>query len=157
MRPSARLGIGAATLLTVSGCAFTGIDLVRDTRVSIESPGDGDTVSLPLTVRWSAGTRAQGLSYAVFVDRTVIRSGQTLRAVVPSRDTGCLRDAACPDADYLARHGVYVTDSTEVVVPRMASSGKKREAHRVIVIVLKDGRRDGEGAFSRSVYVDGDT
>ena len=151
MTPTARLGLLAATLLTVSGCAFTGIDLVRDTRVSIDSPHDGDTVSLPLTVRWS--TTAPGLTFAVFVDRTVIKSGQSLRAVVPSQDTGCLRSTTCPDAAYLARHGVYVTDTTEAVIPRMTSNGKKREGHRVIVIVLKDGKRDGEGSFSRTVYL----
>jgi len=149
--PLARLGAAAAALLSLSGCAFTGIDLVRDSRVSIQSPRDGETVSLPLTVRWSS--KGAGLTYAVFVDKTVIKSGATLRAVVPSTDTECLRDSACPDAAYLARHSVYVTDTTQVVIPRILGDGKKREAHRVIVIILKDGRRDGEGAFSRTVYV----
>lgn len=153
MTPTARLGAAAAALLSLSGCAFSGIDLMRDTRVSIQSPGDGDTVSLPMTVRWTA--KEAGLTYAVFVDKTVIKSGATLRAVVPSTDTECLHDSSCPDPAYLARHGVYVTDVPHVVIPRMTSNGKKREAHRIIVIVLKDGRRDGEGAFSRTVYVKG--
>lgn len=123
MTRPARLGLVAAVLLTLPGCAFTGIDLVQDTRVSIDSPGDGDTVTLPMTVRWTARDLGPGTRYAVFVDKTVIKPGETLRAVVPKTDTGCLHDPACPDPAYLARHGVYVTDTTEVVVPRVTSNG----------------------------------
>lgn len=50
MTSSARLGTAAAALLAVSGCAFSGIDLVRDTRLSLTGPKDGATVTVPFRI-----------------------------------------------------------------------------------------------------------
>jgi hypothetical protein len=158
MTPRAGLGAVCVAALTASGCAFTGIDLVQDTRLTLQSPKDGATVTLPVTVSWRANEQiapGHDVSYAVFVDKAPVRSGHTLRDVVPSRDKSCKRDPACPDLDYLARHDVYVVTAPRVRVPRVPDAGEKRQAHRIIVIVLVDGRRDGEGAFSRTVYVEG--
>lgn len=150
------VGAALAAAFSLSGCAFSGIDLVRDTRITITSPGNGDTVTVPFTVRWDARDFPAGTQFAVFVDATVVRRGQPLRAVVPDEDTRCLQDPGCPDEDYLARRGVYVTTGGEVVVPRVARSEERRRPHRISIVPLVDGRRDGEGVFSRTVYVDAD-
>jgi hypothetical protein len=155
---SARLGTAAAALLAVSGCAFSGIDLVRDTRLSLLGPKDGATVSLPFRIDWKVDkdiAPGHQVSYAVFVDRTPVKSGQTLRSAVSSTDTGCRSDPACPDVAYLARHDVYVVSQPHATIPRVPGADEKRKAHRVIVIILVDGKRDGEGAFSRTFYVSG--
>jgi hypothetical protein len=74
---------------------------------------------------------------------------------VPSTDKGCRKDPSCPDDAYLARHDVYVVTEPHATIARVPNADKKREAHRVIVIILVDGKRDGEGAFSRTLYVKG--
>lgn len=152
-------GLVVGLALLCSSCAFTGIDLVQDTRLSVQSPRDGATVTLPLTVRWTLrapiGKPGQRVQYAVFVDRTVIRPGKDLRAVVSRQDTQCLRDPACPDTDYLRRHDVYLVDEPAAVIPRLPrpTTKNKRETHRIIVVILVDGRRQGEGAFARTIYL----
>jgi len=146
-------------LLAVPACAFSGIDLVQDKRISLVTPHDGDKVSLPFTVRWDVNkpiAPGHDVSYAVFVDRTPIKSGQTLRAIIPSRDTECQRNPACPDKAYLARHNVYLVDQPAATIPRVNPSSSAHATHRVIVIVLVDGKRDGEGASAASVFVTGD-
>ena len=158
MTSRARLAGLAAALLTLPGCAFSGIDLVQDTRLSLVGPKDGATVRLPFTVDWQVRkpiAPGHQVSYAVFVDSTPIKSGRTLRDVVPSKDTGCRRTPSCPDAAYLARHDVYLVDAPHATIPRVPGAEKKHKQHRVIVIILVDGKRDGEGAFSRTVYVEG--
>jgi hypothetical protein len=146
-------------LLSLSACAFHGIDLVQDRRLALTGLKEGATVQVPFTLTWDvkkAIAPGHEVSFAVFVDRAPIKPGQTLRSVVPARDTGCRNDPACPDPTYLARHDVYVVSDPSITVPRMRRAGKKREAHRVTVVILVDGRRDGEGAFSRTVYLPAD-
>ena len=148
-----------AALLAAQGCAFSGIDLVQDERIALTGLKDGQTVTVPFTLTWEVRkdiAPGHQVSYAVFVDRTVIRSGRTVKSVVPADDHRCQADAACPDADYLARRGVYVVSTPSATIPRLTTK-KERSAHRVTVVILVDGRRDGEGAFSRTVYVDGES
>jgi hypothetical protein len=144
------------SLLAVTSCAFTDINLVQDRRLAIVGLGNGDTVSVPFTVRWEvrkAIAPGHQVSYAVFVDTTAVKPGRSLKDVVPSQDRQCRADPACPDAAYLSRHGVYVVTQPRVTIPRVARDTQERELHRVTVVVLVDGRRDGEGAFSRNLYV----
>lgn len=154
---AAALGL---TALTVSSCAFTGIDILRDERIAMVAPAEGDTVSVPFTVSWRWNEQVapgRAVSYAVFVDRTAMKPGETVKAIVPESDRNCRQDAACPDAAYLARQGVYVVTEPQVSIPQVkVSTEEKRSQHRVTVVILVDGRRDGEGAFSRIVYVPGE-
>ena len=160
MHARVRRAAAGLSLLAASACAFHGIDLVQDKRIALTGLEDGATVSVPFDLTWQVKkpiAPGHEVLFVVFVDRTPIKPGQTLRAVVPSRDTVCQRNPACPDLAYLARHGVYVVASPEVTVPRLIRRGKKRESHRVIVVILVDGRRSGEGAFSRTVYLPADS
>ncbi|MDP9101908.1 MAG: hypothetical protein M3N21_07165, partial [Actinomycetota bacterium] len=154
-----RAGVAAALVGLCTSCAFHGIDLVQDTRIRVDLPRNGATVTLPLTVSWQAtssiGRPGQRVQYAVFVDRTVVKPGRDLRSLVPDTDRVCLDDPACPDPEYLSRHDVYLVDQPTAVIPRLPRPATKgaRETHRIIVVILVDGHRQGEGAFSRTVYL----
>jgi len=155
----ARRAAASLSLLAVSACAFTDINLVQDRRIALTGLEEGQTVEVPFTVTWDVHKQiapGREVSYAVFVDRTAIKPGRTVKSVVPSSDRQCQADVACPDAAYLARHGVYVVTEPRVTIPRVTLT-KERAAHRVTVVILVDGKRDGEGAFSRVVYVEGDS
>jgi hypothetical protein len=153
----------AALGVLTSACAFHNINLVQDTRISLVSPADGSTVTLPLTLRWKAssdiGSTGQRVQYAVFVDRTVLKPGKDLRSLLSSGDDDCSALPECPSTDYLNRHGVYVVDEPSAVIPRLPlpKSRSKRETHRLIVVILVDGKRQGEGAFARTVYLKNQT
>jgi hypothetical protein len=155
----ARRSVAAGlALLAATGCAFTDINIVQDRRIALTGLKEGQTVEVPFTLTWDvrkAIAPGHEVSYAVFVDRTAIKPGRTVKSIVPSSDRNCWADAACPDTAYLARHGVYVVTEPRVTVPRVKPT-KEREAHRVTVVILVDGKRDGEGAFSRIVYVEGE-
>lgn len=153
-----RVAAASLAVLAASGCAFHDINIVQDRRLGLTGLKEGQTVEVPFTLTWDVKKEiAPGheVSYAVFVDRTAVKPGRTLRSIVPSTDRSCLADPGCPDATYLARHDVYVVTEPRVTVPRVKRT-EKREAHRVTVVILVDGKRDGEGAFSRTVYVDGE-
>ena len=91
-------------------------------------------------------------AFAVFVDRAPMPVGKDLKWLA-RRDKGCQRDARCPDAEYLADRGVYVTTDTSLSVDRLpnAGDGVGKEQHFVnVVLVDGTGHRIGESAWYRA-------
>lgn len=148
--------------LGLSSCAFSGINLLQDHRVHIQSPKTDQTVRLPVTITWTASDISVGqgqppVQFAVFVDRAPVKPGATLRSIADG-DNLCLRNPACPDATYLRVHGVYVVDGMQLTLPfladlRTAHSAIHQDQHTVTIVILHGGRRDGESAFTRTFYV----
>lgn len=151
--------VGAfATVLVAGGCAFSNIDLVQDHRLHFTAPAAYATVALPVTIRWTVTSDVRpGTKFAVFVDRTVIKPGASLRSVADG-DRQCLSNPSCPTSRYLRAHDVYVVSSPELTLHFLSDlagtqRGTSKDAHTVTVVILKDGHRDGENAFSRTFYV----
>ena len=160
-RPSLRhLAMGLLIALTMSSCTFQDIQLRADDRMRIIAPESREIVSAPVTVTWSMRDfTAVGLdgesvgdegAFVVFVDRAPMPAGKTLEWLARD-DTSCELDARCPDAQYLAERGIYVTTETSVTVPDLPRvGGVGKEQHYVnIVLVDGTGRRIGESAWYR--------
>jgi hypothetical protein len=143
----------AACLLAIavlSSCAHIGE--LRADQVTIGSPGELESVTLPLTVEWSVHSLPAGTaSYAVFVDRLPMEPGRDLRALA---DQACRLRRGCPDDAYLRTIGVYRTSNTNVVIPTLPTRGgigsrADLPVHQVTVVFLnQDGRRVGGYASS---------
>jgi hypothetical protein len=148
--------------LTLSSCAFHGLNFRQDHRVGIVSPSSLGTVTAPLTVRWTVkdfsfgpNTIEGGNNYfAVLLDHQPMPPGGSLRDLA---DTGCKETPGCPDVTWLEQHNMYLSSSTSVTIdtiprdlPESTPAGTK-ESHE-IVIVLMNGKnhRIGESAW----YVD---
>jgi hypothetical protein len=160
---SARWLLAALLVFALAGCSFQNLAFVTDTRLQILSPTQQALVHLPVTIRWrmrdftvappGSGTPSKDAGYfAVFVDRAPVRPGQTLRAVA-SGDDSCLHTAGCPNAAYLAEHGVYTTTADQIalaVIPSL-NNYQQVQLHEVTIVLLDTaGRRIGESAW----YVD---
>lgn len=153
-----RRSVIALTILGVcAGCAVDGLAFVQDDRVRIVEPAESADVVLPLRVEWTAAG-VDG-SFAVFFDRSPMRPGQSLRSLVPANDT-CLLEPACPDENWLADHGVYVTTEPALVVediPDRRTTSRGADRHDLTIVYLDDaGRRVGESAFYREFFVERD-
>jgi len=135
--------------LVVTSCA-SNLSFRTDHRLHWEGPPARSLVQLPMTVSWTF-TGAHG-EFVVFVDRTPIKPGQTLRALA-SHDPSCLSDPTCPDADYLAERRVYETDATSIQlsqVPILSGDADKVQLHQVTIVLLNAaGHRVGESAWTR--------
>src|SRR5437762_2087715 len=94
----------------LSGCGATAFS--ADESIRITSPAPLTKVSIPFDVSWTvASTRDR--SFAVFVDRSPIAAGHSLRDLASDQ---CKRQRGCPDAAYLAGLGVYLTTTDHVTV-----------------------------------------
>ena len=160
-RHPARLGLLTLVLALSSGCQFSQLQFRGDHRLSFESPEARHRVSVPFTVRWSMkdfdavgldGSTDKGKgAYAVFLDRAPIPVGKDLKWLAKD-DAGCKRDPRCPDKQYLADRGVFVTADTSLSFDTLPaqSDGVGDEQHYVTVILLDGtGHRIGESAWYR--------
>ena len=151
----------AVTLAAASACGFgtRGLAFTNDDRVEITSPEDRQKLRLPVTIDWTIddfevtgpgrGSGDREGYFAVFVDRSPMPPGKTLRHIAKD-DRSCRVDDGCPDAEYLAARGVYTTTETELVLEMMSKTARdgRREFHDVTVVLLDpDGRRIGESAW----------
>ena len=139
-------------VLAVSSCA--GVAELRGDQISITSPRELASVTLPLTVEWKAPDVPDGATgYAVFVDNLPMEPGHGVRSLV---DQACRLRRGCPDAAYLRTIGVYLTSDTKVVIPTLKTLGGlgsrvDQPAHQVtVVLVDKDGNRVGGYATTQS-------
>jgi hypothetical protein len=143
----------AAAVASLSGCAVSGLAFREDERVDIVTPEDRAEVALPVTISWTSEVEAgggEGPYYAVFVDRSPIRPGQSLRALA---DDSCNSTPGCPDIAYLRDRHVHVTEETSVtleVVPRRSGqrTGAEDRHEATIVLIDAEGRRVGEAAYT---------
>ena len=125
--------------------------------MDIIAPDDRSKVDLPVTVRWTVEDFAVGDgegSFAVAVDATPPRSGQSLPDMF-RKSTTCRGEAGrrlCASPEYLAQRGLYRTTDTAFTIQRVAKlsgNDRRREFHEITVVLLdRDGRRAGEGAWS---------
>jgi hypothetical protein len=135
-------------MVILAGC---NLDFSNDSRVSLISPRDMSLVHLPLRVLWTSHIpRGSNLSYALFVDRTPLSPGQSLRALA---DDTCKHTPGCPNAAWLAARGVFLTNSTSVRLTYLPtlSGTENQDLHTLTLVLLNaDHRRSGEGAWSVS-------
>lgn len=157
MRRFAHLALACAALGSLAGCGTHGLSFRLDERVSMVAPADHAKVDLPLSVRWTTKgfSTADGSSFGVLVDRTPPPAGKTLGWLFRNDDT--CSGAACDDPTYRLQRGVVQTRSTNVVFDDITTIGDRNdgEGHEVTVILLdSEGRRVGEGAWSRQFRVE---
>ncbi|MEA2274136.1 MAG: hypothetical protein QOI98_2844 [Solirubrobacteraceae bacterium] len=163
-RAAAAVAAAATALASGMGCAAVALE--RDHGLRFLSPPEGARVTLPLVIRWKVdpqrfrptgfdGSRSghRGV-YAVFVDSAPMRPGRHLDTLAAG-DKTCQVSPGCPDATWLADHGVYVVRRPELALRGLPVAGGRAapggRRHRVTVVLL-DGRgvRAGEAAWSRS-------
>ena len=148
--------IGLAVLLACSACAPQGLSFRVDHRVKITSPRHDAKLSFPFTLKWTVkdfqvvgpGGPSQKSSgyFAVFIDATPMRPGETLDAIA-KKDATCHQDAGCPSVSYYAGRGIYTTTATEFVVSKLPD-GSTGKSHRATIVLLNAaGERIGESAF----------
>jgi hypothetical protein len=153
VRAAFRAASLVASAVALAGCsqfATDGLQLRADDSIEIEVPADRSQVVAPITVRWADVAPRQGGGYAVLIDRSPMPPGEDV-AWFSRDDESCIEAQGCPDATWLARHGITITavaEATIEIVPRRSASDD-RGPHELTVIRLDaDGRRDGEAAFS---------
>jgi hypothetical protein len=153
--------------VVLPGCGLTQLENLNfrvDDRLEITSPEARALVKQPITVTWtmedftvqapgSAPASRDAGYFAVFVDRTPIKPGQSLEAVA-SGDRACELDPECPDTAYLREQQVYTTTKTSLRIPQIPNGYGDDDVERhTITIVLLDtsGRRIGESAWQVDV------
>lgn len=150
-------------LAFLSGCAVQGLNFIQDERVTITSPADRARVRAPVMVTWQVrdfdvtgkdGSRRDDSGYfGVYVDRAPQPPGRTQEWIV-REDTFCQSTPGCPNKEYLASLGIYVTTETsfaiESLIDRRPESQKdRREFHELTIVLLNGkGERISESAFS---------
>lgn len=170
--PLARLARCAAVLalLPLTGCGLTHLQDLNfrvDDRLHFVSPDDRSTVARAFTVTWTMDdftvlpegsappTRDAGY-FAVFVDRTPIKPGQTMKSLFTD-DQACQRDPKCPTRGKLAELGVHTTTNTSVRIAQIGdiTGDKERLQHHYVTVVLMDtaGHRIGESAWELDVRI----
>ena len=157
-------------VLPLAGCGLTHLQDLNfrvDDRLHFLSPKDRSTVARTFTVSWSmrdftvaaAGTAPPSRDagyFAVFVDRTPVRPGQTMKSLF-SNDLSCKYDPKCPDRSRLADLGVYTTTNTSLRITQIGNVVGDKEAlqHHAITVVLMDtdGHRIGESAWELDLRI----
>ena len=111
------------------------------------TPAPFAAVQAPFTVQWEHDGDGQ---FAVFVDRAPIRPGQALADLATPE---CERSPGCPDEQYYADRGVYLTTDDRIVVeqllPLAGSNGRNPSpVHLATIVRIAEGRRVGEAAWT---------
>jgi hypothetical protein len=161
LRPT-RVVLGLA-LLTSAGCAtsLSGLDFRTDKRLSFTEPHSREQVKLPVHLRWTMKdftvvapgaqppTKAAGY-FAVFVDGTPIKPGQSMRAEAHG-DPTCENNPKCPGRGYLAERQVYTTDKTSYVLHNVLplnNNDQRVQLHAAVVVLMDtSGHRIGESSW----------
>jgi hypothetical protein len=155
---------GVSLALGTTGCAtsLNGLEFHNDNRMKITEPHQNDLVSAPITLRWTMTdftVAAQGAGpvnddtgyFAVFIDRSPVKPGQTLTAV--SKHTpSCEHTTLCTTKSYLAGEQVYTTTNDELrlrSVGDILSNNESTQFHTATVILMNTaGERISESAWS---------
>jgi len=159
-----RLAAATVVLSLTAGCGIAhmrDLNFRVDHRLHFVGVKDRADVSLPVTIRWRMSdftVAPQGSApaspdvgyFAVFVDQSPIRPGQTMKAICKA-DPFERGDADCPTTAYLQGKLIYPTTSTEVSIdslPNIAGNKDKKQLHTFVVVLMDtSGRRMGESAW----------
>jgi hypothetical protein len=159
-----------ATLAIISpACRTEGLAFREDDRVEIVSPKDESTVSLPFQLRWtvedfdvvgSDGSDTDDAGYfAVLLDQVPQPPGEGL-SYFARDDEQCSRSSGCPDEEYFADQGIYLTQQTAFDVTTLSDTRpvdrqSAPDEHEITLILLNGrGERIGESAFRVDIVVD---
>src|SRR3954466_5017445 len=116
------IALVAAGAVLVGGCGITHMQDLSfrvDNRLHFTTPKARTKLHQPVHLAWTirdfriAAPGSEPPSddagyFAVFVDRTPIRPGQTMRSVAGD-DPACRHDPKCPDAAYPGHTEIYMT------------------------------------------------
>lgn len=154
------VALASSVLLSVAlgACSLSNLEFVQDKRLHFVEPKSRQLVGLPLRISWTmsdfalqpagSGPPSRHAGYfAVFVDRSPVRPGQSLLALA---DRQCRSTSGCVSGSYLADRGVYTTSSTSITIPQIAdvNSYQSTQLHEVTVVLMDTaGHRIGESAW----------
>lgn len=141
---------------SLSACDVSRLQFKNDHRLTFESPKDRAKVAVPFTISWTmkdfeatgldgTSSKKQGV-FAVFIDTAPMPVGKDIKWIGHS-DTSCKRDPRCPNAEYLAAKGVYITQNPSLTIDTLPQvrTGRGDEEHYANVVLLDGkGTRIGE-------------
>ena len=168
LRTAVALGV-SAVLLSMSGCALSGLAFEQDQRLRFESPSYRQKVTLPYTIRWSmsdfqvTGETGEGGEssgyFEVLFDTGPQPPGQGLDYFARD-DASCKSSGSCPNEHYLAQRGVYTTTDQFFTVkhlppaPGVDLNRGQPDIHDVTIVLLNGaGKRIGESSWSTSFEI----
>lgn len=153
-----------AILALVAATACSDVLLVTPTGMQGLQPPVADPVPMPVRLSWTGPdvtTQAEiddgERFYVVFVDRPPIAPGTSISSLVGGE---CERAPDCPNQEFFADLGVYVTRKPELFLTRLADQRTSERAgapdRHVATVVIADGEgiRQGEIAASIPFVVD---
>lgn len=160
-RRATALLLCALSATSLTACDISRLQFKNDHRLTFEAPKARSKVTTPFTISWTmkdfAATGLDGSTgkdhgvFAVFVDRAPMPVGKDL-TWIGHKDTSCKRDPRCPDAEYLAAKGIYITQATSITIETLppVPDGVGDERHYVNVVLLDGtGHRIGETGWYR--------
>lgn len=158
-----RAAVALIGALLVSGCGITHMQDLSfrvDNRLHFTTPKARSKLHQPVHLAWTIRdfrvaapgseppSRDAGY-FALFVDHTPIRPGQTMHAVAAG-DPSC-RPPSCPSNAYLEQHQIYTTTDLSFTLPQIPNiqGDKETVQHHTVTVVLMDtsGHRIGESAW----------
>lgn len=163
-----RLLLTTACCVLLSACRVDGLVFQQDRRVVIEEPRYRAQVLTPVRVAWSVSEELRSAledpdeppdRFALLVDVDPQPPGEAL-AYFARDDPSCRPADGCPNEEYLATLGVFVTTGTEYVFGRLPPApgvdvGRgERDLHDVTIVLLDNaGRRLGESAWTATFEI----
>lgn len=148
-------GALVAAVAITGACRLEGLSFIQDDRVTIVTPDDRSTVSLPVTIDWTSRDFAG--RFGVFVDTDPMPPTEDL-AYLAKDDETCRPEDGCPDQKWLRQHDVFVTEETEITLRTLRDFRERAEdedPHRAVIVLLDDeGNRLGESTFSVDFFVE---
>jgi hypothetical protein len=147
--------------MSTTACDVSRLQFKNDHRLTFQAPEDREKVATPFSISWTmkdfTPSGLDGSSddnsgiFAVFIDRAPMPVGKDIKWIGHG-DSSCKRDPRCPDAEYLASKGVYITKDTSLKVDTLppVTTGRGDEEHFVNVVLLNGkGQRIGETGWYR--------
>ena len=156
----------AMVVALLSSCTLSNLDFETDRRVSFTNPPSRATVDLPLRASWTirdfdvtgpTDRAVDGSGYfVVLVDRPPQPPGKPV-AWFARNDKTCEVTPGCPDQVWFADHDIYLVTKNSIALdqlPIVTGSGSRKERHELTVVLVDGlGRRVGETAFTRTIFV----
>lgn len=147
--PRVSVRLIAVLSMLVTGCRTTGMTFSKSDSLKMLAPSTASRVSLPLTVRWTAGAAdaPPGSRFAAFLDRGTVSPGEAVTSVLTEE---CAKQPkTCNQSQLLAEAGVFLTTTPSLLLrtlPTKLTHGTTgQEIHTLTVVVVDgSGKRRGE-------------